>query len=232
MTALASGQHVKYFEDVQNAFTPEGIAAGNSVLANLFGSKELSRAIAAHAAQSTGIAQEVFKQMLPVVASMMMGGLFKQSTSPQAGNAAGNPLGDMIAQMMRQGGAMMGVSPSQREQPNPFDNPFGRALQDMFGGRADQTSAASAAPKEPGAGLFDNPWVRIFDTMMSGGQPPEPTKEKPARKADAGPKPETSPYGDLFGQMFEAGRDMRHEYQKSVEALFDQFSKGIGRNGS
>ena len=40
MTALASGQHAKYFEDAQNAFSPQGVAEGNGILGHLFGSKD------------------------------------------------------------------------------------------------------------------------------------------------------------------------------------------------
>ncbi|TIR97839.1 MAG: DUF937 domain-containing protein, partial [Mesorhizobium sp.] len=81
MTAMASGQHAKYFEDATRAFTPQGIDEGNGILGHLFGSKDLSRAVAAQAAQATGLSQQVLQQMLPAMASMMMGGLFKQTNS-------------------------------------------------------------------------------------------------------------------------------------------------------
>ena len=96
---------------------------------HLFGSKDLSRAVASQAAQATGIGQQVLQQMLPVIASMIMGGLFKQSTSQlQAGQPAGgfgggsgNPLQEIIEQMMRQGGGMGGMpggaQPQQRQAP-------------------------------------------------------------------------------------------------------------------
>ncbi|MDA4632988.1 DUF937 domain-containing protein, partial [Escherichia coli] len=41
--SLSSGQHVNYFDNPQAAFNPAGIADGNAILNNLFGSKELSR---------------------------------------------------------------------------------------------------------------------------------------------------------------------------------------------
>ena len=72
MSALATGQHAKYFEDAQNAFTPQGVQEGNGILGNLFGSKELSRAVASQAAQATGIGSQVLQQMLPVIASMII----------------------------------------------------------------------------------------------------------------------------------------------------------------
>ena len=80
MSAMATGSHAKYFEDAQKAFAPQGVAEGNGILGHLFGSKDLSRAVADQAAQATGIGQDILKQMLPVIASMIMGGLFKQST--------------------------------------------------------------------------------------------------------------------------------------------------------
>ena len=74
-------QHAKYFEDAQNAFSPQGMEEGNGILGHLFGSKDLSRAVASQAAQATGLGQQTLQQMLPVIASMIMGGLFKQSTN-------------------------------------------------------------------------------------------------------------------------------------------------------
>ena len=47
MTAMASGQHAKYFEDATRAFSPQGVDEGNGILGHLFGSKDLSRAVAA-----------------------------------------------------------------------------------------------------------------------------------------------------------------------------------------
>ncbi|RUU77274.1 DUF937 domain-containing protein, partial [Mesorhizobium sp. M7A.F.Ca.MR.362.00.0.0] len=46
MTAMASGQHAKYFEDATRAFSPQGVDEGNGILGHLFGSKDLSRAVA------------------------------------------------------------------------------------------------------------------------------------------------------------------------------------------
>ncbi|MGO8189964.1 DUF937 domain-containing protein, partial [Rhizobium leguminosarum] len=59
MQAVSSGNYARYFEDMNRAFTPEGISDGNNILAQLFGSKEVSRAVAAQAAQMTGIGQDI-----------------------------------------------------------------------------------------------------------------------------------------------------------------------------
>ena len=239
MGAMASGNHAKYFEDAQKAFAPQGVAEGNGILGHLFGSKDLSRAVADQAAQATGVGQEVLKQMLPVIASIIMGGLFKQSTGGmQAGGFGGegdpgsNPLGEIIEQMMRQGGGMMG-QPQQTPQSSqsPFDNPFGKALQDMFGGgAAQQQQQRRKEPEQPSQNPFgENPLGKIFEEMMGGGKKaPEP---QPKARPDRGANPsEKNPYDDLFGKMFETGATQRDEYQKGVDSIFDQFSKGMERH--
>jgi hypothetical protein len=226
MSALASGQHGKYFEDAQNAFSPQGVAEGNGILGHLFGSKDLSRAVAAQAAQATGIGQDVLKQMLPVIASMVMGGLFKQSTNQMQGAQAGgfgasNPLGEIIEQMMRQGGGGLGggtAQPRQAPNPqNPMDNPFGKILQDMFGGGAQQPQSRQAPnpmgdnplgkmledmlgggqqqpqsqPQQAPNPMGDNPWGKILQDMLGGAQSPQASPQEP----DPAPQPRANPSG-------------------------------------
>ena len=70
MQALASGHYANYFNNMTEAFTPQGIDEGNAMLGQIFGSKEVSRAIAQQAELATGIAQDIYKRMMPVVASI------------------------------------------------------------------------------------------------------------------------------------------------------------------
>lgn len=239
LNAMASGQHAKYFEDASRAFSPQGVDEGNGILSHVFGSKDISRAVASQAAQATGIGQDILKQMLPVIASMIMGGLFKQSTGQmQAPSGSNNPLGDILEQMMRQsggmgGGGMMGggqqpqQAPPQTQAPDPFDNPFGKVLKDMFGGgQAQQPAPNQQQPSQSPYG--DNPLGKIFEQMLGGGSRSAEPEPQPQAQANASGQPK-NPYDDLFGQMFETGRQERDDYQKGVESIFDQFSKGMDR---
>lgn len=201
MTAMASGQHAKYFDDATRAFSPQGINEGNGILGHLFGSKDLSRAVAAQAAQATGLNQQILQQMLPAMASMMMGGLFQQTNNQMqaAGGFGGgnNPLGEIIEQMMRQGGGM--PAPQQRQAPpqqNPMDNPLGKVLQDMFGGSAPQPqSQPQQAPNPYG----DNPLGKVLQDMFGGG-----AQQQPQGRAQPQPQQTQSPYGDNpLGKIFE-----------------------------
>ncbi|MER9840673.1 DUF937 domain-containing protein [Mesorhizobium australicum] len=249
MTAMASGQHAKYFEDATRAFSPQGVDEGNGILGHLFGSKDLSRAVASQAAQASGVSQQILQQMLPAIASMVMGGLFKQTTNQMQaaaglGGVGNNPLGEIIEQMMRQGG-MQAPAAQQRPAPhNPMDNPFGKVLQDMFGGAAPQQPQSRPEPQPTQSPYGDNPLGKIFEEMlrqggggglgMPGGQPaPEPQAQPQQRQAPQ-PQPNPSgrprnPFDDIFGKMFQTGAQQRDEYQKGVETIFDQFKRDMDR---
>ena len=49
---------------------PTPIEPGNEVLGQIFGSKDVSRSVADHAAGQTGISAGLLKQMLPILASL------------------------------------------------------------------------------------------------------------------------------------------------------------------
>jgi hypothetical protein len=220
MTAMASGQHARYFEDAARANSPEGVAEGNGILGHLFGSKELSQAVTAQAAAMTGIGQNILNQMLPVIASMVMGGLFKQSTGQMPGTSTGGGLlGQMMQQMMRAGG-MPGQQPPSSGDGTGAENPFGKMLEVMFG-------AGQSAPGGIG-NMADNPWGRMMEEMLGGARPSlEPAPEPPTNPSG---RPR-NPYDDLFGKMFEAGSDVRDEHEKAMSSIFDQFMKGMDRRG-
>lgn len=224
LQALASGDHVRYFEDLSNAFTPKGKEEGNGILGHLFGSKEVSRAIAEQAATATGIGQEIYKQMMPVIASAIMGGLYKQSmgqfgASNTGGSGTGNVIGDLMSEMMRQG---MGGG---QQKSAPMDNPFGKMLEGMFGGASQKTSTGGANP-------FDNPLGKIFTDMLGGagsfGGAASPRTPEPEPEPE--PTETSNPYGEIFGKMFESGREVQKGYQKSVDSIFDQYLQGMKRN--
>jgi hypothetical protein len=96
--ALSGGNHGRFLEDPSLIGQAETTSEGNSILGHLLGSKEASRAVASHASAQTGIGADILKQMLPVVATMVMGGLSKQNSSAMSaapglgGGMAGNLL--------------------------------------------------------------------------------------------------------------------------------------------
>lgn len=224
LSAMSSGNYGKYFEDMNSAFTPQGIADGNQVLQQLFGSKEVSRAIAAQAAQLTGIGQDILKQMMPVMADTMMGGLFKQATG-QFGSANAFTASPM-ASMMQQWLENTGLQPKPQPQAaSMFDNPFTRAFQEMMGG---QKKPEPQAPTNP---FLDNPFAKAFQDMAAaytGQASAQPEAPKP--EATKAPEKEVQEgFSAMMNTMFDSGLEVQKSYQKSMEQIFETYltaSKG------
>ncbi len=97
--ALGSGQHRRYVDDPEALGDAQTIADGNGILGHILGSKDVSRQVASRAAAQTGIGEGVLKQMLPLVAAMMMGSLSKQSAQSSSAAAGAGLLG-MLAPML------------------------------------------------------------------------------------------------------------------------------------
>jgi hypothetical protein len=77
---------------------------GNNVLGQIFGSKDVSRAVAQNAAGQTGLDAGILKKMLPMLAMLAAGYFSKQGgASAQAGG-----LGGMLGQVLGQGKATGG----------------------------------------------------------------------------------------------------------------------------
>ena len=122
---------------------------GNEAVKALFGTTGMTQAVANQAAAASGVGAEVLKAMLPVVASMLMGGLFKsasaqpglqdvfgQMTGGNAGNL-GTILGGMFGQPAPQpqvqpnanGGGLLGGLPGSLLQQGAFQPQGGTARQ-------------------------------------------------------------------------------------------------------
>lgn len=70
---------------------PTNTNRGNDVLGHIFGSKDVSHAVAQKAGSQTGLDPAVLKKMLPMVAMLVTGFMAKQ----HAGTAAGAPSGGL-----------------------------------------------------------------------------------------------------------------------------------------
>jgi len=100
--ALQKGDHQRYLNDFSAVSSQDGIADGNNILGHVLGSKDASRNVAAQAAQKSGVSPDVIKQMLPMIATMVMGTLSQQNKSGAKETAQGDSsgLGDMLSSML------------------------------------------------------------------------------------------------------------------------------------
>jgi len=212
LQAIGSGSYAPYFEDIGKAFTADGLADGGQLIERLFGSREVADAIAAQAAQMTGIGRDVYQKMMPVLADMLMGGLFKTSTT----TAAANPfLNTATGGMMQDWLKGMGFAPKPAPMPQAsvFDNPFTEAMGLMFG--------AQPAKPEPGNPLMDNPFTKSFQEMMKNS--PFAAAMSAPEKASGGEAagPDVAQFNAALTAMFDSGLEVQKAYQQNIEAILD-----------
>ncbi len=81
VSALSNGHHQSYVDDPDSISDPATTADGNSILGHILGSKEVSRNVADEAAAETGVNSSTLKKMLPILASVAMGVMSKETSS-------------------------------------------------------------------------------------------------------------------------------------------------------
>jgi hypothetical protein len=210
LQSAMSGDYGKYFEDMSKAFTPQGVADGNAILGQLFGSKDVSRAIAAQAAQMSGIGQEVIKQIMPIMANAMVGGFLRQMADQF--RAAGDAItaGDgakLMEPWLRASGA------AEKPGGASFQNPFLDAMQAMM--------APAAAKQEPVTDRFAaNPFMQMLGAMNAAMSPQQPKQPAPQPAS-------TEAAGNLFNQMFESGIEVQKAYQANLDSILNGYFSSI-----
>ena len=159
LRALQGGRHERYVDDPASVASADTVADGNGILGHIFGGKDVSREVANRAAQTTGIGSSILKQMLPVIASMVMGSLSQKSRqqpgledivgdliggalggNKSQGNDGGGLLGDVLGGLL--GGEDDSQGNSQRQSAPQRRQP---SLQDVFGDLLDDKSGGNAA---------------------------------------------------------------------------------------
>jgi hypothetical protein len=155
LIGMFGGGQFSQFHDADGDGIPDNaVTQGNDVLGALFGSKDMSRAVAAQASAMSGISDGILKQMMPVIASMVMGGLFRSATN--------NGLGGLLGQAMQGGlGNMMNPQP---QAANPMGGLMGGLLGNMMGGLFGQKPAPPPEPATPVSAGLD-----LLKSMMQSG---------------------------------------------------------------
>ncbi|MCR9269401.1 MAG: DUF937 domain-containing protein [Hyphomonadaceae bacterium] len=121
--ALNKGSHSRYLDEPSLLGRPETRDEGNGILGHLLGSKEVSRSVASRASEKTGLDSAVLKQMLPIVATMVMGSLSKKSEEPETVSQLAGLLGGGQPQPNDGGlgGLLGGLLGSGRQKPAQSD---------------------------------------------------------------------------------------------------------------
>ncbi len=115
------------------------VTKGNDILGQIFGSKDVSRTVAGHAAGQTGLNPELLKKMLPILAMLVGGYLSSRGGAQGEGQGgAGGILGSILGSMLgggeqaapASGGGLLGGLGSlidMNNDGNPLDDIIGMA---------------------------------------------------------------------------------------------------------
>ena len=130
LSSVLKPEHAQYSEDTDVLARPGTTAMGNEILGSIFNNdRDVSRTVAAQAAQKTGINVDILKQMLPIVAMMAAGAMSKNASAGGLGNLIGSAmgngsqgglLGNVLSKVM--GG---GQEPTQNEASTQTQTPSG-----------------------------------------------------------------------------------------------------------
>jgi hypothetical protein len=237
----------------------------------MFGSPDVSRAIADQAQRFSGIDSGILKQLLPVLAGILISGLMRGGSGQAAPSAPapapsptqGGGLGDILGQIFGRGappstGQQAPMPPSQPVpmptetggQQVPGGDLLGHILREfekgiregrikpviigggpfeipMPGGQPGQVPAGPGQPQVPGGDILGQILRDIF-----GGGAGGPV-QAPGRQ---GPSPGMKDLSDLskgqslmggagtavFGDLFEAGREVEQHHLDNIQRVFDQ----------
>jgi hypothetical protein len=276
---MAQQEHLQaMYDDPEIAFRREGIAAGNDLLSMIFGSPDVSRAIAGQAQHFSGISSSILKKLLPVIAGIVISGLMRSGSGQASPPAPSAPapsggLGDILGQIFGRGTPGSSGSSAESGQRNPLPPaPPIPAPTDMGGQAAPGGDLLGHILRELEKGIREG---RIKPVIIGGGPVQLPTPGRPTAPPPAGPDAPQLP--DIFGQIlrdilgggaggqvqvpsgrrapspgmkdlsdlsrgqgltggvgaavfgdwFEAGRDVEQSHIDNIQRLFDQTS-GLG----
>lgn len=193
--ALAESGRTGSFSDLSEAFTSAGIREGNAVLGNIFGSKEVSRAVAEYAAKVTGIDAAKLREMLPPLAVILMDAMSPRAAAGISGTGAGRDAMDA----------------------NPFTAYFEQSMRML------QPKAAS--PGEARSGPAENPFADLqrefLKTVLSAGGGEDANRQRERNEPEP-PQPESAPE-DRLDRLFATSREIQAGYFKGMEALFERY---------
>lgn len=169
-------------------------ADGQQVLDRLFGSPEVSRQVAAQASVMTGIGTQVLQQMLPAVAGVIMGGLFRGITVEGLADFL-RGWSDWLRTLKPPGAAS-----SRDAGPASPVEAWTNLMAAFMGG-----ASAPARPPPPA-----DPWSGFMAALAVPGtaRPPSPPPSQP------------DPFATL-SRMFETGREVQTQHLANIQAIFE-----------
>ncbi|MCX8252860.1 hypothetical protein RHAL1_00098 [Beijerinckiaceae bacterium RH AL1] len=155
--AMTDDHHRQAYADPGTAAAPETEQKSGDIASSIFGNGAMVDTVVEQAARYTGLPESVLRQMLPVVVSMVLGGV--------ATAMHGQGMGGMLGQLANSGlGNIFGQGAGAPAGQAAGGGIFGSILGSIFGGAA----PGQAPQQQPGAGPTPGPQ----GTPDTSGLPP------------------------------------------------------------
>jgi hypothetical protein len=198
--ALGEGQHLAAFSDPAAAQTAATAQKGGDILSQVLGSHSAREEIVLRASSAIGISPDILTQMLPVIASMIFGGLTKSLQNQgfggifgQLANAAGQGgLGQILGQIL--GGGATPTNPQAAPAPGPADGPgsLGSILGQILAGGKGPTGPGQTPAAAPGPAGGQGGLGGILGSILGN------LSGRPGASPAAGPTPSGTPKAPGF----------------------------------
>jgi hypothetical protein len=153
INSLNQGWHQQNYSAPQPAPASGGGDASNQALSQIFGNNQVLNQVLQHAAAVSGVNVAILQQMLPVLVSMVLGGLFHAMNNQGLGSIL-----SQLANAVSQGNLGSILGPVAGGAAPPPNNPaggsiLGTILGGLFGGSGASAPAPSGQPAAVQAGL-------------------------------------------------------------------------------
>ncbi|GAC1554330.1 MAG: hypothetical protein NVS2B5_13980 [Beijerinckiaceae bacterium] len=155
---LTGGAHQASFQNAANAHSETAVAGGSDILGSIFGSPNITGQIAQQASRVTGLRPDILAQMLPVIASIVAGGV--ASTLNKQGY--GNILGQI--------GGNMGSSSPGGQAPQAPQGGLGGLLGNLLGGLFGAITGGQPASQGQGGTARQIALDALSKILQPGGQ--------------------------------------------------------------
>jgi hypothetical protein len=168
LSQLTSGMHQATYTDPSQTGAAAG--AGGGVLGQIFGSPQITAQISQQASQISGVSPQIIQQMMPIVASMVMGGLMHTMSS----QGLGGILGQLAGAVNSPGGLGSVVPPAAGGQSTGgggLGGLVGGLLGGLFGGGAGSASNPQSAALQTGLDALNSMFqsgVQVSQTHQQG----------------------------------------------------------------
>jgi hypothetical protein len=163
LSQVTNAAHQGSYSDPNQASAAAG--PGGGVLGQIFGSPQIAAQLGQQASQMSGVSPQVIQQMMPVVASMLMGGLYHAMN----GQGLGGVLGQLAGAANNPGGLGAQVNPPGGAPPasGGLAGMLGGLFSGLLGGGATPQSTAMQAGLNTLGSMFQA-GVQVAETHQQG----------------------------------------------------------------